>query len=106
MDEACHFDLLVDRNAGLGIHVLIFVFVVMPDREAGTRCRARKPAPTEPVAIAFDQSSRASGEVRAEKYGAPFSRALECPKAGMSIFQSQLLSLGHISFRGHLRPRQ
>ena len=50
MDEACHFDrwetgasyrwraliLFVDRNAGFGMHVLIFVFVVMPDSEAGT----------------------------------------------------------------------
>jgi len=57
MDEACHLDrwkigasyrfwaliLLVNRNAGFGIHVLIFVFVVMPDREAGTsRCRPRE----------------------------------------------------------------
>jgi hypothetical protein len=54
MDKTCYFDrweirasrrwwaliLLVDRNAGFGIDVLIFVFVVMPDREAGTsRCR-------------------------------------------------------------------
>src|SRR5258705_119927 len=67
MDEARHFDrweigasyrwwaliLFVDRNAGFGIHVLIFVFVVMPDSEAGTsRCRAREIAEKLPEKLA------------------------------------------------------
>ncbi len=40
-----------------------------------------KPAPTEPVVIALNQSGRAAGEVRAEEEGVLFSCAFECPKA-------------------------